>query len=311
MKNPDVFICHSSEDKDSIVRSLAEGLKERGYAVWYDEFVLEAGDSLRRSIDRGLSQARYGIVILSRSFFGRNWPQYELDGLVQRENAAGTKVILPIWHGIDVDEVRQFSPSLADRVAILSRTGIASVVEKISGIVGSPNSPPVSSLGNASGNHAHHVDLNLTSIGKALGKASDSHEVKSILHRCEARPDIVAAGGHRIYNFFNDGVSFRFRRKPELLLSVSLHSGWTGPFAQYQGRLPKRLSFEDRMGDVEARLGRGKPLQVDDAAIDRRVRRHRYYCPISHRTSPTSREPHRVNHPWSAVLRCRANRLLR
>lgn len=38
-----VFICHTSEDKDAIARPLAEALRGRGLAVWFDEFELEIG----------------------------------------------------------------------------------------------------------------------------------------------------------------------------------------------------------------------------------------------------------------------------
>ena len=93
----DVFICHASEDKDSFVRDLACRLQARGMAVWYDEFSLSVGDSLRRSIDQGLSMSRFGLVVLSKAFFQKEWPQRELDGLTQRE-VEGEKVILPVWH---------------------------------------------------------------------------------------------------------------------------------------------------------------------------------------------------------------------
>lgn len=118
-KEYDFFISHASEDKEDFVRSLAEKLKEQGLNIWYDEFELKVGDSLRRSIDRGLRNSRYGIVILSTSFFKKNWPQYELDGLVTRE-MNGVKVILPIWHKVSKDEVMKYSPSLADKVALNS-----------------------------------------------------------------------------------------------------------------------------------------------------------------------------------------------
>jgi len=57
----DVFICHASEDKDSFVRPLANEFHRRGVNVWYDEFSLKVGDSLRRSIDQGLTESCYGI----------------------------------------------------------------------------------------------------------------------------------------------------------------------------------------------------------------------------------------------------------
>ena len=113
----DAFISHASEDKEVFVRSLAEALQERGISVWYDEFELKVGDSLRRSIDKGLAKSRFGIVVLSSAFFAKNWTQYELDGLVAKE-MEGVKVILPIWHKISKDEVMDYSPSLADKFAL-------------------------------------------------------------------------------------------------------------------------------------------------------------------------------------------------
>ena len=92
----DLFICHASEDKDSFVRPLAEPLRQRHVEVWYDEFSLQLGDSIRRSLDKGLSQSRFGAVVLSNLFFQKHWPQYELDGLAERETKGNDKVILPI-----------------------------------------------------------------------------------------------------------------------------------------------------------------------------------------------------------------------
>jgi hypothetical protein len=54
--------------------------------------------------------------VLSHSFFAKNWPQYELDGLVTKE-MTGEQVILPLWHKITKSEVMAHSPSLADKIA--------------------------------------------------------------------------------------------------------------------------------------------------------------------------------------------------
>ncbi len=112
----DVFISHASEDKDEVVRPLATAIQEAGLSVWYDEFELRIGDSLRRKIDTGLASSRFGVVILSQSFFGRGWPEYELDGLVTRA-VSGEQILLPIWHNVSKREVMSYSPSLADRLA--------------------------------------------------------------------------------------------------------------------------------------------------------------------------------------------------
>jgi hypothetical protein len=126
----DCFICHASEDKDAFVRLLAKALEREGLKVWYDEFTLRVGDSLRREIDRGLRDSRYGVVVLSPPFFAKGWPQWELDGLVAKE-VGGKKVILPVWHNVTASDVREYSPSLADKVAANSSEGISAVVAKL------------------------------------------------------------------------------------------------------------------------------------------------------------------------------------
>jgi hypothetical protein len=98
--------------------------------VWYDEFSLKLGDSLRASIDYGLANSRFGVAVLSHSFFARHWPVQELNGLATRE-VNGKKVILPIWHKIGFEEVRDFSPTLADRFASASDVGVEKLVEDI------------------------------------------------------------------------------------------------------------------------------------------------------------------------------------
>ncbi|MGB4598623.1 MAG: DUF1883 domain-containing protein [Trichlorobacter sp.] len=112
----DVFISHASEDKESIVRSLASELANQGLKVWYDEFTLKIGDSLRQKIDKGLTKSRVGLVVLSPSFVAKGWTNYELDGIITR-SVSGEQILLPIWHNITKQEVIDFSPSLADKVA--------------------------------------------------------------------------------------------------------------------------------------------------------------------------------------------------
>jgi len=114
----DAFICHASEDKKAFVLKLAHNLIRKGHSIWFDEFELKTGDSIRRKIDEGLKHSRYGIVIFSKAFFNKNWPQYELDGLVETEMSDSKKRILPIWYRIEKDDMLRYSPSLAGKKAI-------------------------------------------------------------------------------------------------------------------------------------------------------------------------------------------------
>ena len=115
-KGYDVFISHASEDKDAVARPLANALQSKGLSVWYDEFEMKIGDSLRRKIDQGLAHSNFGIVIISRSFINKGWTNYELDGLITKA-ITGEQQLLPIWHDITKQEVVDYSPSLADKLA--------------------------------------------------------------------------------------------------------------------------------------------------------------------------------------------------
>ena len=126
----DVFLSHASEDKEFVAALLAKKLSNTGIRVWYDEFTLNLGDSLRRSIDHGLSESRFGVVILSPDFFRKKWPQNELDGMV-----AGDKPIIPVWHNVDQNDVKKFSPILADKVAISTTIGLEQVAGRIAKVV--------------------------------------------------------------------------------------------------------------------------------------------------------------------------------
>lgn len=137
MKRWDVFISYASEDKEEIARPLAETLRKMGYEVWFDEFSLKLGDSLRRSIDRGLAESRYGVVILSKHFFEKHWPNHELNGLAAIE-VGGEKVILPIWHGVTHADAVAYSPPLADKKAANTTKGMTCVIEEIADVLNHP-----------------------------------------------------------------------------------------------------------------------------------------------------------------------------
>jgi TIR domain len=126
----DCFISHASEDKDAVARPLAEGLQAAGYDVWFDEYDLEPGDSLREKIDQGLANSRFGIVVLSRKFFEKNWTKAELDGLMARQTIGSERVILPVWHEIDAAYLDSVSPMLAGLVGLPS-SPMPELVEKI------------------------------------------------------------------------------------------------------------------------------------------------------------------------------------
>lgn len=133
-KKWDVFISHASEDKDNFVRPLARLLHNAGVKVWYDEFELKMGDSLSDSINRGLQESRYGIIVFSKAFFEKEWANYELKSLLMRQMNS-ERVILPIWHNISKDFIREKSLYLLDIKALSSEMGLEELVDNILKIV--------------------------------------------------------------------------------------------------------------------------------------------------------------------------------
>jgi hypothetical protein len=127
----DVFISHAYEDKEDLVTPLAHLLSGIGVTVWYDEFSLKVGDSLSRSIDRGLASSRYGVIVISKYFITKPWPEYELRGLVSKE-IGRDKVVLPVWYNVTRDEVLNFSPPLVDKLALdASRLSLGQIAVKL------------------------------------------------------------------------------------------------------------------------------------------------------------------------------------
>ncbi len=134
--NADVFVSHATEDKP-YVEPLVEALQRAGIQVWYDRITLEWGDDLRSAIDHGLANCRFGIVVFSKTFLSKKkWTEYEVNALFARERA-GQKLILPIWHGITRDEVIEYSPAFADRLAkISSSDSYADIVVSLLALLG-------------------------------------------------------------------------------------------------------------------------------------------------------------------------------
>jgi hypothetical protein len=135
----DVFLCHASEDKEDVVRPLARLLDDMGIRVWVDEVEILIGDRLRQVIDRGIAKSRYGVVIISPSFFAKTWPKAELDGLFGREMREAGVVVLPVWHQVDHGEVLRQSPTIAGKLASETRNGLDRVAADIARRVANHN----------------------------------------------------------------------------------------------------------------------------------------------------------------------------
>jgi hypothetical protein len=200
-KDWDVFISHASEDKEVFVRPLAGALKELGMKVWYDEFTLRPGDSITRSIDKGILGSSCGLVVISPKFIEKNWPEYELRGLTTRE-ISGNSRIIPIWYEVDQSAVERFSPSLADKMALrASGASVQDIALKILMQVRPDlyESRPRSELIKlASGEAAPELMREVNELNKRLDQKQRAYEAQSVAYgymEAEFQKDLLSGQG--------------------------------------------------------------------------------------------------------------------
>jgi|SRR5215213_4649103 len=259
----DVFISHASEDKESIARPLAEELIKRGVKVWYDDFTLTIGDSLRKSIDNGLAKSKFGIVILSRAFFSKKWPQTELDGLEARQSM-DHKVILPVWHEVTKQDVLQFSPTLVGLLSANTSKGIDAVVDQLLGVLApdkrtQPVKVPILRFSDnlwldpvsikvlmnsfASGSEIVHIEwpqptqILVETVGSLATELEEYHEPTSKFHN--SPPEWVAEA-YQMANGF-----YQYAKRLQRNIPIRIPLLWKG-MKVYWGNIPNP-SFEEAL----------------------------------------------------------------
>ena len=114
----DVFLCHASEDKKSVVRPLYDALCSAGITCWLDEAEVRWGDSLVGRVQEGLRESRFVIVVLSAIFLAKPWPRRELLSALSLESSSGVVRVLPLLVGEERERERILSelPLMADKL---------------------------------------------------------------------------------------------------------------------------------------------------------------------------------------------------
>lgn len=120
MQKYDVFISHANKDKEEFVSKLNDSLKNLGISIFYDTETLEWGDNWKQKILEGTKKAEFAIIVISKNFFDREWTEKELNEFLNRQNENGQKTILPILHGINIKDLQEKYPDVADIQAINS-----------------------------------------------------------------------------------------------------------------------------------------------------------------------------------------------
>jgi len=110
----DVFISHANNDKTDYVNKLKDSLDKLKINIFYDKDTLEWGDDWKSRILNGVQNSEFAIIIISDNFFDREWTEKELNEFLNRQNANGQKIILPILYNITIEQLKAKYPVVSD-----------------------------------------------------------------------------------------------------------------------------------------------------------------------------------------------------
>lgn len=134
--NYDVFLSHSSLDKEAFISDFSKKLSDMGLEVFEDVKVFKIGQSQTDMMNMGILNSRFVVVFLSANFIKSGWSDYEFKSFLNREINEERIVILPIWHGVSVEEVRQYNPYLVDKFALnTQKFSLDEIAEHINQVV--------------------------------------------------------------------------------------------------------------------------------------------------------------------------------
>jgi hypothetical protein len=96
MPTRDIFVCHASEDKQDVVRPLVEAFTGARISCWHDEAEIQWGDSITQKVNEALATSQFVVVVFSPAFVRKNWPQRELNAVLNQETSSGEVKVLPL-----------------------------------------------------------------------------------------------------------------------------------------------------------------------------------------------------------------------
>jgi hypothetical protein len=139
---PHVYLAHASEDKDSLARPLAERLMASGIEVWFDEWEIGAGDSLKRRMEQGLTDCTHFVVLLTAESIGKPWVETEIDtGFMKAVN--GKSRFIGLRHGLKVADLSIFLQTLLCPEIDLSDAAVQRLISQIHGVTAKPPRGPM------------------------------------------------------------------------------------------------------------------------------------------------------------------------
>jgi len=137
-KNRLVYFAHATEDKEN-ARPIAQGLLARGIDVWFDEWEISTGDSLRRKMEEGLKNCTHFIALLTPTSVTKPWVNEEIDAGLMAQ-IEGSARFMGLRMGIDVGSL---SPFLRTKLCPEIQVTEAAIDGLAADIMGVSRKPPL------------------------------------------------------------------------------------------------------------------------------------------------------------------------
>lgn len=195
---PRAFLSYGWEDR-ALAGKIAEGLQSHGIDIWWAEWEIGAGDSIRRKIDAGLSACTHFIVLLTPTSVNRPWVSEEMDAGFMRKVSSECRFI-PLRHGLEATALPPLLAGILSPSIDAEASDLRQLVADVHGVNRKPplGPPPVTASGPRTGytaaatavaalfvadsQHGMFADPQLTvdDIGKRTGLSAE--DVEDALH---------------------------------------------------------------------------------------------------------------------------------
>jgi len=122
-KNParrsgyDLFVSHTTQEKESIVFPVMEELDKLGISYFIDSHQIIWGRSLQESLSTGLKKSTFFLAFISPNYLSRKWPMLELHTALIHQLSQGSEFILPVLIGTNQQRKR-----IIDKIPLLMDT---------------------------------------------------------------------------------------------------------------------------------------------------------------------------------------------
>jgi hypothetical protein len=135
-RTADYFLCHDSRDKP-VARELYNAMQQEGLKVFFDEVNIELGDSIYQKIEEGIRNSKFGLILVSPNFIkNQAWAKkLEFESFVVKYLGGGQKIIIPVWHEVSAEQVRDASAMLAGINAANTDTGYAALAKRLKSLI--------------------------------------------------------------------------------------------------------------------------------------------------------------------------------